>query len=716
MHPILPSNRHIRLLWVLPESDQDKRIHCSLQVVGLDSRPLFDCLSYTWLNPLGLSESSQEFQEERRNPLSERIVCDGEPLAVSRNLFQCLQFFQKRGLHVRSEDGAASSARPIWIDAVCINQKDEGEKPDQILMMSDIYARAHRVLVWLGPGDKYTPCATSVIDKLASVANGISGLQYYDLDDEDPCPILGIEPSISREEWLSYATLLRRAWFSRVWVAQESYFAKSIAVFCGEIEILWKSLVRSAKVLQETGLAEALEKMTLSNIDFETIAGGSPHFSHESELDTASIDSFSPMRSSLNNQFILTIFGGEGEKASFSLDRLLSYSCYLDAGEAPDKVFGLRGIWQDSGPAQKLQDLVPVDYKSSVPDVFMNATYTAISEMKDLNILRLVGQPHSTQFKPSNVLALPSWVPDYTRWPQLHNITIRKGPPAPDTNQNDTISRCKSGAFPHKPEAECYGSWRADGGRAHAPDFDRQSKCLTVKGILFEAIVDVGPFYRQIDSSHKLHLLLRHLGRFPSSPSPYGLDASIAWLHVLVAGEYRGQPAIREAIQAFHDLIAVFVRELEEAWNFSDFEELPEASELKRLYEQTKDAIDDLSTRQSNRDVIPDWEEVQRLIEISHRGPDDEDRRRMDSDTDAIRQSFDRAYMGRRIFRTTGNHWGISSESLKEDDHVCVLSGADTPYVLRKSSGGWSVIGEAYVHGIMHGEAAHGSFRDMKLE
>ena len=42
--------------------------------------------------------------------------------------------------------------RLIWIDSICINQKDEDEKAQQIELMRDIYRNASRVVVWLGDG------------------------------------------------------------------------------------------------------------------------------------------------------------------------------------------------------------------------------------------------------------------------------------------------------------------------------------------------------------------------------------------------------------------------------------------------------------------------------------------------------------------------------------------------------------------------------------
>jgi hypothetical protein len=48
--------------------------------------------------------------------------------------------------HIRD----AQSTRTIWIDALCIDQKNEQEKSEQVQQMREIYAKAHRVVTWLG--------------------------------------------------------------------------------------------------------------------------------------------------------------------------------------------------------------------------------------------------------------------------------------------------------------------------------------------------------------------------------------------------------------------------------------------------------------------------------------------------------------------------------------------------------------------------------------
>ena len=71
--------------------------------------------------------------------------------------------------------GRASSLcrpRPIWIDAVCINQNDDLEKSGQIPLMGEIYSKAAEVLVWLGSGSKEEQYAFAQIPVLrAKFAN-----------------------------------------------------------------------------------------------------------------------------------------------------------------------------------------------------------------------------------------------------------------------------------------------------------------------------------------------------------------------------------------------------------------------------------------------------------------------------------------------------------------------------------------------------------------
>jgi hypothetical protein len=62
-----------------------------------------------------------------------------QELAVTQNLYTAF-------LHLQESD----LSRVHWVDAICINQMDENEKEHQIQFMAAIYAKASRVIVWLG--------------------------------------------------------------------------------------------------------------------------------------------------------------------------------------------------------------------------------------------------------------------------------------------------------------------------------------------------------------------------------------------------------------------------------------------------------------------------------------------------------------------------------------------------------------------------------------
>jgi hypothetical protein len=98
-----------------------------LKIISLShDSPSFSSLSYTW----GRSSVSHH-----------TITCNGCTFQITSNLFEALQ-------QIRRQHGRLL----IWIDAICINQKDEREKTEQIPLMNEIYSKAQNVYVWLGNG------------------------------------------------------------------------------------------------------------------------------------------------------------------------------------------------------------------------------------------------------------------------------------------------------------------------------------------------------------------------------------------------------------------------------------------------------------------------------------------------------------------------------------------------------------------------------------
>lgn len=103
----------------------------------------------------------------------------------------------------------------LWVDAVCLNQRDEAEKARQIPLMGAIYQAARRVHVWLGG------------ERAEDARRAFALLRRVDL--------AGGWDDVLRagEDRACLAALFGRAWFARRWVVQEAVLAHEAVLHCG---------------------------------------------------------------------------------------------------------------------------------------------------------------------------------------------------------------------------------------------------------------------------------------------------------------------------------------------------------------------------------------------------------------------------------------------------------------------------------------------------
>jgi hypothetical protein len=122
-HQSLNGSRNTRLVWLAPSADVPSPLHCRLSEVSLDEPPQYEALSYSW-------------DSQNRDGT---ILCSNLALKITTNCEAALR-------HLRHP----SQPRVLWVDSICIDQSSIPEKNQQISVMMDIYAKAQRVLVWLG--------------------------------------------------------------------------------------------------------------------------------------------------------------------------------------------------------------------------------------------------------------------------------------------------------------------------------------------------------------------------------------------------------------------------------------------------------------------------------------------------------------------------------------------------------------------------------------
>jgi hypothetical protein len=228
MYTKLPNSRSFRLLYVAP-GQAEEVIRVNLLVVeDLNKAPEFEALSYVWGTP--------------KDPAD--ILCDDEVTSVTRNLAGALQ-------QLRQTD----TWRRIWIDAVCINQKDLEERAQQVSFMRYIYSRAKRVVIWLGPDNEgHASKAISMISH---------AVRYFEenLTREVPAGDMisqrqggpkfnanGELPPLGHPDWDAVSWLYERAWFTRVWIIQEVAQDAFALMLIGNLSILWGKVAIAASV------------------------------------------------------------------------------------------------------------------------------------------------------------------------------------------------------------------------------------------------------------------------------------------------------------------------------------------------------------------------------------------------------------------------------------------------------------------------------------
>lgn len=67
--------------------------------------------------------------------------------------------------------------RTLWIDALCINQKDLQEKSEQVQQMRDIYHRASRVIAYPGGDWRYRLVGSFIVQLVSGYSQAFPALR-----------------------------------------------------------------------------------------------------------------------------------------------------------------------------------------------------------------------------------------------------------------------------------------------------------------------------------------------------------------------------------------------------------------------------------------------------------------------------------------------------------------------------------------------------------
>jgi hypothetical protein len=324
----------------------------------------------------------------------------------------------------------------LWVDAICINQKDVNERGHQVGIMRDVYSKAARVLIWLGEeskdrGPRLSHTGNSISSSSSEIASGppssadsscgeISGHKERRDDygetisvsetfldflekmaaDVDQISNIGQDPTSSSlyqelitqiyerwrtnaqgagyEFWRGYTDIVNRRWWTRVWVVQEVVAAKSAFLICSKKCTNYHYFLHWFRLLSEDYARKATAVWNSFDLALR-------HF-------RAVRDALEANGASEQPEAFLQVASGARE---------------LIASNPRDKVFEILGL------SDKFKALVPSpDYNKTTTEVFTDVAKSLLNLTKSLSVLE-----YATSTTP--VIDHPSWVPYWSNPPAI---------------------------------------------------------------------------------------------------------------------------------------------------------------------------------------------------------------------------------------------------------------------------------------------------------
>lgn len=214
------------------KSNRDTNITLRITQYAIHRLPPYVAISYTW----GSAQTTQP------------IRVNGRPFNVRLNLWNLLWHLRQRG-----------EARFLWIDALCIDQRNLVERNFHVQLMGNIYDKAVTTIVWLGlpSDDRRQARALDVIREMAATVtkHPMNIAMFRDKHLSEACA----------SRWTNLLELCRGAYWTRTWIIQEFVQASRIEVLCGTASLEWVHFEDMVRAIRSISSATATTETTNSS-------------------------------------------------------------------------------------------------------------------------------------------------------------------------------------------------------------------------------------------------------------------------------------------------------------------------------------------------------------------------------------------------------------------------------------------------------------------
>nr|XP_036582656.1 heterokaryon incompatibility protein [Colletotrichum truncatum]KAF6791447.1 heterokaryon incompatibility protein [Colletotrichum truncatum] len=698
----LPSERSVRLLRIIPDKNCQHGFSLSLRPYSLSNLPPFWALSYTWALP----DFSDEEEHEGTQDRSFRIDCDRQSLEVGENLFNFLQrmseeMSEKFEPSKPQENTSAFADKTrrflipqegfnFWIDAICIDQKNDAERSGQVQLMSEIYQSARHVIAWLGnsePNDNVqwvmNEFAPLMLRLWRSSASRRILQLLQDAGHELDHPVIDkLVGSRTCQRWRDsytdfFSFFVKKRWLTRGWVVQEMAIPKPHAVilYCGRSQFRWVTINRFCTFMLTVGWEDTLNlqlgdrlplwKKRPGTIErlWNPVSAALPEFQQRA-VSKHLID-WQDRR-----------WGATTDEEARHAEVLHNFHRlrFYEFRNPLDHIYGTLGlIPRILGP--NYQSGINPSYEVSVEHAFTEVTSWLLQHLPNLDILGLAGSPDGRRQQ------LPSWVPDFS----FH------GP-----EQYTSLQRVRQRRMKY---ARWYGPLDATGTAKglSKPFFRIEGSKLALEGTCFDTVKHI----RSLECNthgilRNVLWILEHCMRNHTyvSGGESMVEAVVKTLtadirpRAIVQSDYssRTEQWLRKCMMYdWHSQQGVE----RETWRQNIAAYAKHTADHKPFIK-----LDDLLQTVSLQD-----------LEIS-------------LTDDSFTKIIHFVTPGRCFLETRGGYIGLGPAEAEVGDEIWLVKGGRMPLLLRKNRSeasdgeSYSLVNEVYLHGVMHGELVNNGLLD----
>jgi hypothetical protein len=348
-------NSDFRLLKILPE--RKTMIKCEIVHASFVEVPEYLAISYAW------GDAGK----------TRRIELGGYYVHIGVNLHGALKALRQKKEPVL-----------VWADALCIDQNNRDERTHQVQEMTRIYSSAKSVAIWLGPEADRSDLATDLLLVLSHQSEYPKGISHL------------IGSPVGQQKLAAIVSLFQREYWSRLWVVQEIFNARSVTVCCGSIKVPWMVYKRASDIFsQHRADINRCLPPSLKRSRGPSISANS-QFSHSQVLVYQGPGSLSDLKSQI----------GLGEEAILKVLRAFRRKLTSDP---KDKLYGILGVLPEATRKE-----FRVDYSLSVKEIYTEIVDYVVKTTECLDIIcDAIHFPLHT-----GSATLPSFVPDWSHIPQ----------------------------------------------------------------------------------------------------------------------------------------------------------------------------------------------------------------------------------------------------------------------------------------------------------